>query len=229
MNRKTLVLLSGGMDSTTAIAKYTAMRHEVSAVGFNYGQRHSKELEAAKAVAEFYNIDLTILDLTGAAAAFAGSALTGGGEVPLGHYEDESMKKTVVPNRNMIMLSLAAGLAISRGMGRVVYAAHAGDHAIYPDCRPEFLHAVDLAVNLGNYDGPLLEAPFIDMTKADIAFFGYQLNAPLHLSWSCYKGEEYHCGQCGTCVERREAFDVASIADPTIYQSPAGATPPDQK
>lgn len=229
MNKRTLVLLSGGMDSTTAVAKHVAMNHEVSAVGFNYGQRHSKELDAARAVADHYKIDLTILDLTGAASAFAGSALTGGEDVPLGHYADESMKKTVVPNRNMIMLSLAAGLAISRGIGRVVYAAHAGDHAIYPDCRPEFLQAVDRAISLGNYDGPLIEAPFIVMTKGDIASFGYKLMAPFELTWSCYKGEKYHCGQCGTCVERREAFEQAGVLDPTVYYAPPGMTPPSQR
>ena len=214
-----LVLLSGGMDSATAVALAISQGKQVETVSFDYGQKHSKELEAAKAIAEHYQIQAShiTLDLTGAAAAFRGSALTGGGDVPEGHYEDESMKKTVVPNRNMIMLSLAAGLAVSRSVPEIMYAAHAGDHAIYPDCRPEFAAIVAAAIRIGNYEGPQLRTPFIEMSKADIAGIGNRLGVPFEKTWSCYVGGNLHCGKCGTCVERREAFELAHVPDPTMY------------
>ena len=217
MNR-ILVLLSGGMDSATAVGVYTSTEKTVEGVSFNYGQRHGeRELEAAREVAKHYGIVHHVLDLSGAAAAFEGSALTGTGEVPEGHYEDESMKKTVVPNRNMTMLSLAAGLAIARGIKYIAYGAHAGDHAIYPDCRPAFYDAVQIAINEGNYSAPLLVAPFLAKTKAEIANIGHSIKVPFSITWSCYKGGNTHCGQCGTCVERKEAFDIAGIQDPTAY------------
>lgn len=215
--RKALVLLSGGMDSATALALALSMGGEAEAVSFDYGQRHSKELDYAAELAKAYGVKHTVLDLSGASAAFEGSALTSDIDVPLGHYEDESMKQTVVPNRNMIMLSLAAGLAISRGLDDVMYAAHSGDHAIYPDCRPEFASAVALAISLGNYDAPTLVTPFIRKTKADIAREGARLGVPFELTWSCYLGEKFHCGACGTCTERREAFELAGVTDPTVY------------
>lgn len=218
---RTLVLLSGGMDSTTALFQAISQLETVSAVSFDYGQRHKKEIEAAKRICDTLMVNHTVLDLTGAFAAFRGSALTGTGDVPHGHYEDESMKRTVVPNRNMTLLSLAAGLAISIQADRIVYAAHAGDHAIYPDCRPEFYEAVAKAVELGNYDPPKLEAPFINMTKADIVTVGNKIGVPFKLTWSCYEGGDTHCGQCGTCQERRAAFIEAGVKDPTIY-SPEG-------
>jgi 7-cyano-7-deazaguanine synthase len=226
---KTLVLLSGGMDSTTALAlaihktenEVGLHRTNVSTVSFNYGQRHAKELMAAANVARYYNVENEVLDLRGAMKAFEGSALTGGGDVPEGHYADETMKKTVVPNRNMIMLSLAAGLAVSRGIEQIVYAAHAGDHAIYPDCRPEFAAIVGAAIQIGNYNAPRLRTPFIAMAKDRIAVVGAQLKVPYHLTWSCYNGREAHCGTCGTCVERIEAFALAGLDDPTSYEHDA--------
>lgn len=215
--RRSLILLSGGLDSTTALARCIADGQVCEAVSFNYGQKHKRELLSAEAVANYYKVKHTVLDLTGAAAAFAGSALTGGEDVPEGHYEDASMKKTVVPNRNMIMLSLAAGLAISRGIKDVVYAAHSGDHAIYPDCRPEFYDAVQLAVAIGNEKGPDLKAPFLRITKAEIAKLGAQLKVPFELTYSCYNGQVVHCGACGTCQERRASFIEAGVPDPTVY------------
>jgi 7-cyano-7-deazaguanine synthase len=218
-NNKTLVLLSGGMDSSTAVGWAKRNSDLVEAVSFNYGQRHSKEIQAAKQVAEHYDVDHTILDLRGAAEAFRGSALTSDINVPEGHYADETMKLTVVPNRNMIMLSLAAGLAISRKMGRIVYAAHAGDHAIYPDCRPEFAALVGACIRIGNYEPPELQTPFIMHSKADIARIGNDMGVPFDLTWSCYKGRMFHCGNCGTCVERKEAFELAGVTDPTKYEA----------
>lgn len=225
MSKNTLVLLSGGMDSAVAFANAINENGKASAVSFNYGQKHSKELESAKLLTSYYRsldkssvVNHFILDLTGAADAFKGSSLTGGGSVPDGHYADESMKKTVVPNRNMIMLSLAAGVAIANGLDAVVYGAHAGDHAIYPDCRPEFYAAVSESVKLGNYDPPELLAPFIEMTKSDIAELGLQLQVPFHLTWSCYKGGSIHCGTCGTCTERKEAFELLGVKDLVEYR-----------
>jgi 7-cyano-7-deazaguanine synthase len=219
--REALVLLSGGMDSATALAlslrNYGNRSDAVEAVSFNYGQRHARELEAAESIAAHYKVRHTILDLRGASLAFEGSALTGKGEVPEGHYQDASMKKTVVPNRNMIMLSLAVGLAISREMNSVVYGAHAGDHEIYPDCRPDFLVALQVAVSLGNYRPLSILAPFIDKSKMEIARMGFDVNVPFDMTWSCYKGQDIHCGVCGTCVERREAFELAKVPDPTFY------------
>jgi 7-cyano-7-deazaguanine synthase len=223
---KTLVLLSGGMDSATALGLSIHKTvnecgepvRNVEAVSFNYGQRHSRELIAARNLVMYYGgLNHTIMDLRGAAMAFEGSALTGGGDVPLGHYADESMKKTVVPNRNMIMLSLAAGFAISRGIEQIVYAAHSGDHAIYPDCRPEFAAIVGAAIQIGNYNAPQLRTPFIDMPKDRIAFLGSSIGVPFDLTWSCYQGEDVHCGECGTCVERIEAFRLSGVPDPTEY------------
>lgn len=205
------------MDSAVALGLAKWDGEDVTAVSFNYGQRHIKELEAAKKLAEHYVIDHVILDLTGAAEAFKGSALTGGGPVPEGHYEDESMKLTIVPNRNMIMLSLATGLAISRGLNRVTYAAHAGDHAVYEDCRPEFANAMALAIERCSANPPELHRPFINNTKAQIASAGAAVGVPFELTWSCYVGGPLHCALCGTCQERRAAFKFANIMDPTKY------------
>lgn len=220
-----LVLLSGGMDSATALMKEVTENGVVSAVSILYGQRHEKEINAARMLVAYLrqiNSDSIgkhyILDLTGALDAFRGSALTSPNvQVPEGHYEDASMKKTVVPNRNMILLSLAAGTAIAGGHPKVIYGAHAGDHAIYPDCRPEFFNLVGKTVKAGNYEQIELEAPFIKKSKADIVKIGSGLNTPYQLTWSCYKGKTRHCGRCGTCTERKEAFELAGIPDPVEY------------
>lgn len=223
---KNLVLLSGGMDSAVAFGQSAARGHETSAVSFMYGQRHRRELESASLVVAYYRrlyLDQIkehyVLDLSGAFAAFKGSALTGGGSVPEGHYADESMKQTVVPNRNMTLLSLAAGVAIANKLESVIYGAHAGDHAIYPDCRPEFYDLVSTTIRAGNYNPPSVIAPFLNMTKTSIARTGSLLEVPFELTWSCYKGGDVHCGRCGTCVERKEAFSEAGIEDPTEYGS----------
>ena len=148
----------------------------------------------------------------------AGSALTSSEiEVPEGHYAEDNMKATVVPNRNMILLSVAAGWAISSKYDRIAYAAHSGDHAIYPDCRNEFAEALDGAIRLADWHEVSLYRPFVDMTKADIVSLGAKLGVPFEKTWSCYKGQDLHCGRCGTCVERREAFYLAGVDDPTTY------------
>lgn len=216
-------LLSGGMDSTTLA--YLLQKQEkmsVIALGVNYGQRHVRELESAVKVAAALKIPFYQVDIPGVGALVGGSSLTDESiPVPHGHYADESMKITVVPNRNAIMLSIAFGFAASIKATRVGAAIHAGDHPIYPDCRPEFAFAFDLMIHHA-LDGivdpiPYLFTPFIDISKAEIVKIGHKLHVPYELTWSCYEGGEVHCGECGTCVERREAFELAGVRDPTIY------------
>lgn len=214
-----LVLLSGGMDSAVLLASYRTAGKKCHAVSFDYGQRHLIELMSAGSLAEYYESERTVLDLSSASAVFAGSSQTSPGiPVPEGHYAEESMKKTVVPNRNMVMLAMAGALAVSKGIPAVAYAAHAGDHAIYPDCRPDFFEAMASAFSRCDWNPPRLLAPFIGMTKAQICSLGAGLRIPFGLTYSCYKGGPRHCGKCGTCVERREAFQLAGVLDTTIYE-----------
>ena len=194
------------------------------AISFDYGQRHRKELTFAERVANDLGAPWTLIDLhaAGITSLLTGSALTDSTvDVPDGHYADESMQATVVPNRNAIMLSIACALAITKNAEAVAFGAHAGDHFIYPDCRPEFVSAfqtmVDLAVE-GQGSLQIL-APLLSMTKTDIVRIGDELGVPFERTWSCYKGGELHCGTCGTCYERREAFAQAHLVDPTVYES----------
>jgi 7-cyano-7-deazaguanine synthase len=223
MARGAVVLLSGGMDSTTLAYHTRALIGDEPLIfaSFNYGQRHKKELEYARVTARALNGEHVLVDLSGINPLLQGSALTSADvPVPEGHYAAPSMKLTVVPNRNMIMLSIAAGLAVSRGLGLIGCAVHAGDHAVYPDCRPEFIAQLNEAIRIGNegFGEPELVAPFVYQTKADIARRGAELGVPWGDTWSCYKGSLIHCGKCGTCVERREAFQLAGITDPTEYE-----------
>jgi len=217
---KAVVLCSGGMDSVTAL--YWAKReHEVvAAVSFDYGAKHNhRELPLAAEQAGRLGARHEIIKLDFVDRLFASDLLRQGGEVPDGHYEAESMRRTVVPFRNAIFLSIACGLAESAGAEGLVIAAHGGDHAIYPDCREEFMSAMGDAMRLGTYAGVRLLRPFIAMDKAGIAALGAQLGVDFARTWSCYKGGSVHCGTCGTCVERREAFIRAGLADPTTYAS----------
>lgn len=218
----TVALLSGGLDSTVLIAHLLADGHEVHAVSADYGQRHRKELDAARKVADFYSIRHDVVDLTAVGRLLTGSALTDGPDVPHGHYAADNMRLTVVPNRNMIFLSVAAGIASARGAQGVATAVHAGDHAVYPDCRPEFIDALKLAAMYATegFGDVTIEAPFVRKTKTDIAAIGGNLHAPMDLTWSCYQGGDLHCGRCGTCVERWEAFHDAGVTDPTEWADP---------
>lgn len=223
MKHGAVVLLSGGMDSTVVAYHVRDLigPEPIEFISFNYGQRHKKELEYARVTARELRGEHVLVDLSGLNGLLQGSALTTPGiEVPEGHYAAPTMKLTVVPNRNMIMLSIAAGLAVSRERGMVVCAVHAGDHAVYPDCRPEFIKQLADAIWIGNegFNPPMLQAPFVYRTKADIARRGQELGVPWLDTWSCYKGGELHCGKCGTCVERREAFQLSGIIDPTEYE-----------
>ena len=216
---KVVAIYSGGMDSTVLLYHLHSQGYDVKALSVDYGQRHRKELDSARTICRMLGITHEVADLRGITHLLKGSSLTDSEiDVPEGHYAEESMKVTVVPNRNMIMLSVAIGYAISLGANFVAYGAHAGDHVIYPDCRPEFASAVNTAAMLADWHQVELLRPFIRLTKAEIAKRGTELNVPFDQTWSCYKGGERHCGRCGTCVERAEAFRLAGIDDPTLYE-----------
>ena len=217
---KVVVLCSGGMDSVTAL--YWANReHAVSAVAsFNYGAKHNdRELPFAAENAERLGVRHEVIVLDFVDRLFASDLLKSGGEIPEGHYQAENMKQTVVPFRNAIMLSIACGFAESRGAAGLVIAAHGGDHAIYPDCREEFMRAMGDAMRLGTYANVELLRPFMALNKGKIVAEGVRLGVDFARTWSCYKGGAVHCGKCGTCVERREAFALAGVPDPTVYAS----------
>jgi len=216
---KIVLILSGGLDSTVLLYHHIAALHQVHAVSVNYGQRHVKELDFARETCKRLRIGLSEIDLTSLGKHFLGNSQTDlTVPVPEGHYEAESMKQTVVPNRNMILLSVALGIAITKRFQGVSYAAHAGDHAIYPDCRPEFVDALNVAAKLADWSKVEIFRPFILYNKSGIVKRGHQLGVNFAKTWSCYKGGEKHCGKCGTCMERREAFQLANILDPTEYE-----------
>jgi len=219
MAMRTLVVFSGGMDSTTLVWSLRSQGHEVSLVSFDYGQRHRRELRSATDVARHLDVEHQTIDLTGLRPLLKGSALTDASvDVPHGHYESETMKATVVPNRNAIMTSIAWGIAVAEDMDAVALGIHAGDHAIYPDCRPEFHKAIEVALQLGTDRLSMkLLAPFIRMTKTDIAKLGGALGVRYDLTWTCYEGGEVHCGKCGACQERQEAFRDSEVSDVTEY------------
>jgi len=214
-----LVLFSGGLDSTVLATQMKQEAKETRLLSIDYGQRHAKELDHSQKVADHLGLDHEILKLPQLGHILGGSSLTDKSiSLPEGHYAEQSMKSTVVPNRNMILLALAGGHALSLGFDTIAYAAHAGDHTIYPDCRPEFANAMDKALGLADWKDLNLHRPYVEMTKSDLVSLGDQLGAPLQLTWSCYAGGEIHCGKCGTCVERKEAFELAKIPDPTKYE-----------
>ncbi len=215
---RAVVILSGGMDSTTLLYHALNEGYDIFTLSFNYNQKHKKELKCAEAICEKLGVNHKILNLD-ILNEIAPSALTREDwDVPEGHYSDENMKQTVVPNRNMIMLSLATSYAISIKAAKVFYGAHTGDHAIYPDCRKVFQNAMNVVMHLCDWNEVSLEVPFYNMNKGDIAVLGKTLNVDYSLTWTCYKGKEKACGKCGSCVERLEAFDYAGIEDPIEYE-----------
>jgi 7-cyano-7-deazaguanine synthase len=222
---KAVVLVSGGMDSVTALY-HTANRSDlVAAVSFNYGAKHNdKEIPFAAFHCRKLGVRHEVISLAFMNELFKSDLLKSGGEIPEGHYEELTMKQTVVPFRNGIMMAIVAGFAESIGAEGLVIAAHSGDHAIYPDCREDFMKSMGEAIRLGTYERVEVLRPFIAMGKAEIAKLGFDLGVDFSRTWSCYKGGDLHCGKCGTCVERREAFLVAGIKDPTAYKE-AGALP----
>lgn len=217
-----VLIYSGGLDSTVLLYHLHDAGQPLAALSVNYGQRHVREIDCARKNCAALGVEHREADLSSLAPLLDGNSLTDPGvDVPKGHYTEETMKATVVPNRNMIMLSVATGWAISRKADAVAYAAHAGDHAIYPDCRREFADALDAAIRLADWQQVQLYRPFVDWTKADIARRGAQLGVPFADTWSCYEGGAKHCGRCGTCIERREAFYLAEVDDPTPYEDDA--------
>lgn len=213
-----VIVLSGGMDSVTLLHEY---KDRIGlALTFDYGSNHNlREIECARRQCERLDIEHIVIPLEFMGRYFESSLLSGADKIPEGHYADENMKSTVVPFRNGIMLSIACGMAESRGFQKVLIANHGGDHAIYPDCRRDFIEAMSLAMQRGTYEGIEILAPYTDMTKADIARRGASMDIDYSDTYSCYKGGERHCGRCGTCVERREAFAEAGIEDPTDYEN----------
>lgn len=214
---KTVLVLSGGLDSTTLLYKLLNEGKSVEALSFNYGQRHSKELEYAKKTCEKLNVSHKVIEMQFMKDLLSNSALTSDIPVPEGHYEDENMKLTVVPNRNMIMASIAIGYAVNIDADEVALGVHAGDHAIYPDCRPEFVDALNQIARIANFKPTAIYAPFLSIDKADIVKIGLELEVDYSLSWTCYKGEDKPCGKCGSCQERIYAFEKNNAKDPLEY------------
>lgn len=212
---KAVLVYSGGLDSTTLLYEY---RDSIAlAVSFDYGSKHNtREIAYAAENCKRVGVKHLVIPLGFIGQYFKSDLLLSGGEIPEGSYADDNMHSTVVPFRNGIMLAVAAGLAESYGLDTVMLANHSGDHAIYPDCRPEFVEAMDAAVQAGTYEGIRVVSPYCDITKRDIALRGKALGIDYSLTYSCYKGGEKHCGKCGTCTERKEALEGF---DPTEYEA----------
>jgi len=215
VNKKCIIVLSGGLDSTTLAYHLKTGGYELEAISFDYGQRHKRELRCAAQTAINLDFELKLFQMPG---ILGGSALTGQGDIPQGHYKEESMKKTVVPNRNMVMLSIAAAYALSRGVKNIAIGVHAGDHAIYPDCRKDTMELIECSIQMGNWDAQDFKilTPFIKLNKSAIVKAGNLLGVPFENTHTCYEGTKVPCGKCGSCVERAEAFAENKIDDPLI-------------
>ena len=213
-----VVVFSGGMDSFTVLHKALKDGCTVFAVSFNYGQRHSKELLAASQICAQLDINHKVVDISAINQLISGSALTSDIDVPEGHYEQPSMQQTVVPNRNMILLSLAVGYAVSINANKVYYGAHSGDHAIYPDCRPVFVEKMNAVCAIANYQAVEIVTPYLHNSKIDILADGLAMGLSYENTWTCYNGRELACGKCGACQERLEAFAENGISDPLAYE-----------
>jgi 7-cyano-7-deazaguanine synthase len=214
---RSLLILSGGVDSTTLLYDLINQGYEVEALTFDYQQKHRKEIECARKTCIKLKVPHKVLDLKILNEIAPSSLTRKDWIVPEGRYDEESMKSTVVPNRNMIFLSLAAAYAIGKQIPHLFYAAHSGDHAIYPDCRPSFVSAMETALHLCDWHDLTLHAPYLHLSKADIVKIGVNLGVDYALTWTCYRGEDRPCGKCGACVERREAFAEAGARDPLEY------------
>lgn len=216
---KVVVIYSGGMDSFTVLNRALADGHDVHAVSFHYGQRHHRELNAAAQVCDDLGIPHKIVDIRSINTLLAGSSLTDDIEIPQGDYANSNMTSTVVPNRNMILLSLAIGYAVSIDATQVYYGAHAGDHEIYPDCRPEFVDAMNKVSQIANYEPIEIHSPYLEQSKADILADGISMGLDYSQTWTCYNGRDKACGQCSACRERLAAFASHNLTDPLEYES----------
>jgi 7-cyano-7-deazaguanine synthase len=219
---RAIAIVSGGMDSVTLAHLMASEGYDLHLLGMDYGQRHKKELDYAERCASRLGASFDVVDISGVGRMLSGSALTDDIEVPHGHYAAGNMAVTVVPNRNAIMFTVAYGVAVAEGAAAVATAVHSGDHYVYPDCRPAFIEAFERmqreAVEGFGHESLRLHAPFVHKTKARIVGIGAELGVPYEETWSCYEGGEVHCGLCGTCNERREAFELAGVPDPTEYR-----------
>jgi 7-cyano-7-deazaguanine synthase len=218
MTQNAVVIFSGGMDSFTVLNKVFREGYEIHALSFDYGQRHKKELLYAANVCKSLSIHHKVVDISAINQLIGGSSLTSDIEVPEGHYEQQSMKSTVVPNRNMILLSMAIGYAVSLEAKQVYYGAHSGDHAIYPDCRPEFVMKMNEVSAIANYEPVEIACPYLDVSKTAILTDGLNMGLDYSQTWTCYNGRERACGKCGACQERLEAFSENDSTDPLEYE-----------
>ncbi|NQY64391.1 MAG: 7-cyano-7-deazaguanine synthase QueC [Alteromonadaceae bacterium] len=222
MTDKVVVIYSGGMDSFTVLNQALKNGKEVYAISFDYGQRHVKELECASLVCKQLNITHKVIDISAINQLLAGSSLmaseTENIEIPEGHYQADNMKSTVVPNRNMILISLAVAYAVSVGAAQVYYGAHSGDHAIYPDCRPEFVEKMNDVCQIANYEAVEIFSPYLNVNKTAILTDGISMGLDYSNTWTCYNGREKACGKCGACQERLEAFRDNNVTDPLLYE-----------
>lgn len=219
MSKKIVAVISGGMDSITMLHKLHSEGNELKAISFNYGQRHKKELEMAKINCADLGIEHKIIDISFMKDLASNSALTGDIDVPEGHYEDSNMKQTVVPNRNMILASLAISHAVNVDYDAIALGVHSGDHEIYPDCREEFIKALHEASLIANYKAIEVLAPFQHANKTEIIKQGLEIGVDYAKTWTCYVGGEKACGRCGSCQERLEAFRNNGVEDPLEYET----------
>ena len=216
---KVCVLLSGGMDSVTVLYEAVHTHKVVACLSFDYGSKHNaREIPCAKLHAERHGIVHHTVSLDFMDHLFKSDLLRSGGDIPEGHYEAANMKSTVVPNRNMILLSLAIGYAVDIGANKVFYGAHSGDHAIYPDCRPDFVHAMNKVAKLANYEPVDIVTPYLNSDKTEILADGLKMGLDYGKTWTCYNGRDKACGKCGSCFERLEAFAANHTADPIAYE-----------
>jgi 7-cyano-7-deazaguanine synthase len=218
MSSKVVVIFSGGMDSFTVLHRALKDGKEVYALTFDYGQKHVKEIACASKVCQQLGVAHKVIDISSINQLLAGSSLTDDIDIPEGHYEAESMKSTVVPNRNMILLSLAVGYAVSVEAAQVYYGAHSGDHAIYPDCRPEFVMKMNEVCQIANYQAIEIFSPYLANSKSDILTDGLKMGLRYDDTWTCYNGRAQACGKCGACQERLEAFADNNVTDPLVYE-----------
>ena len=218
MTEKVVVIYSGGMDSFTVLNRALKDGKEVYALSFDYGQRHVKELDCASTVCKSLNVHHKVIDISAINQLLAGSSLTDDIDIPEGHYESQNVMSTVVPNRNMILLSLAVGYAVSVGAAQVYYGAHAGDHMIYPDCRPEFVQKMNDVCQIANYESVEIFSPYLNVNKTAILTDGLAMGLDYSDTWTCYNGREKACGKCGSCQERLEAFSENGQKDPIAYE-----------
>ncbi|MFL0806777.1 MAG: 7-cyano-7-deazaguanine synthase QueC [Oceanobacter sp.] len=219
MSEKAVVIYSGGMDSFTILNKARQQGYELYPLTFNYGQKHDKEVSYAQRVCAELQLPHKVIDITAINQLLQSSSLTSTDKhIPEGHYEDSNMMSTVVPNRNMILLSLAIGYAVDIQASKVFYGAHSGDHAIYPDCRPEFVHAMNAVAQVANYDAVEIVTPYLNTDKIGILKDGLAMQLDYSKTWTCYNGRDKACGKCGSCVERLEAFAENQQSDPLEYE-----------